>query len=78
MIASPIELPIYLLVLRLILWPALYVINGIAQVARVLMIAIACLIVIPLSPQLAGPLTHMAPLRKPPALTKRSRSASGR
>jgi len=63
MLASPITLLIYLLVVGLILWPALYVIKGIAQVARVLMIVTACLIVIPLLPQLLGPLPHMAPLR---------------
>jgi hypothetical protein len=34
MIASPMTLLIYLLVLGLILSPAFYVINGIAQVAR--------------------------------------------
>jgi hypothetical protein len=33
-LASPMTLLIYLLVVGLILWPALYVINGMAQVAR--------------------------------------------
>jgi hypothetical protein len=34
MLAPPTTLPIYLLVVGLILSPALYVINGMAQVAR--------------------------------------------
>jgi hypothetical protein len=69
MISSLISLLIYLLVVGIILWLALYVISVIplpapfAQVARVIVIVIGCLIVILLLLQLVSDGTlHMRPL----------------
>jgi hypothetical protein len=70
MISSLISLLIYLLVVGIILWLALYVISVIplpppfAQVARVIIIVIGCLIVILLLLQLVGSGTlHIGTMR---------------